>query len=241
MISFYYIDLFVLILLLEAIILVLCTLLFNHCTSIGIVSQDMIFVSIYCFKVLHSALVVDLSLSLLLLLQIHLVPIHHGGILFSPLFDLVGELRMLLGNSDLLLQPLLFVVQLAESIFKHLGLQLFLLHMELLLELARSLDTGCLIHVPSRVQVVQPDVSKAEVVASELLGGNLFRSLKIHNMSVIMSIKSIYLRCEGTQIVQDPVLTACNSCLLRRIQYIVNFRASLLRVTYHLASLAEFT
>ena len=110
MISFYYIDLFVLILLLEAIILVLCTLLFHHCTSIGIVSQDMIFVSIYCFKVLHSALVVDLSLSLLLLLQIHLVPIHHGGILISPLLNLVSELRMLLGNSDLLLQPLLLVV-----------------------------------------------------------------------------------------------------------------------------------
>ena len=136
----------------------------------------MIFVCINCFEVLHSALVVDLPLSLLLLLQIHLVPIHHGGILVSSLLNLVSELRMLLGNSDLLLQPLLLVVQLAESIFKHLGLQLFLLHMELLLELARSVDTGCLIHVPSRVQVVQPDVSKAEVVASELLGGNFFRS-----------------------------------------------------------------
>ena len=43
---------------------------------------------------------------------------------------------MLLSNLDLFLQPLLFIVQLSQSVFEHQSLNLLLFHVELLLELA---------------------------------------------------------------------------------------------------------
>ena len=76
-----------------------------------------------------SPLIVDLALIVLLLLQVHLVPLHHTIVLIAAMLHLVSELRMLLSDSDLFLQPLLLVVQLPETIFKHLCLDLLLFHM----------------------------------------------------------------------------------------------------------------
>ena len=75
-----------------------------------------------------SPLIVDLALVVLLLLQVHLVPLHHTIVLIASLLHLVSELRMLLSDSDLFLQPLLLVVQFPETIFKHLSLDLLLFH-----------------------------------------------------------------------------------------------------------------
>ena len=83
-----------------------------------------------------SPFIVDLALVVLLLLQVHLVPLHHRFVLIASLLHLVSELRMLLSNSDLFLQPLLLVVQLPETILKHLCLDLLLFHVQLLTELS---------------------------------------------------------------------------------------------------------
>lgn len=82
------------------------------------------------------ALVVQLALALFLVSEVLFVPLHHRIVLGASRIDLVGKLTVLLGDADLLLQPLLLVVQLAESVFHHLGLDLLLLEVELLLELA---------------------------------------------------------------------------------------------------------
>ena len=50
------------------------------------------------------------------------MPIHESLILISSLLDLVCELRVFLGNLDLPLQSLFLIVQLAEAVLKHLGL-----------------------------------------------------------------------------------------------------------------------
>ena len=75
-----------------------------------------------------SPLLIEHALLLLLVLHVHLVPVHHGGVLVAPLLHLVCKLRMLLRNLDLLLQPLLLVRQLAQPVFEHLRLDLLLLH-----------------------------------------------------------------------------------------------------------------
>ena len=80
------------------------------------------FVGVDALKPLHSALVVNLTLAFLFLLEFTLMHVEAGGVLLAPLLDLVCELRVLLGDSDLLLQSLLFVVKLTEAIFEHLSL-----------------------------------------------------------------------------------------------------------------------
>ena len=75
-----------------------------------------------------AALLVEHALLLLLILEVHLVPVHHRAVLVAPLLHMVGKLRMLLRNLDLLLQPLLLIGQLAQPVFEHLRLDLLLLH-----------------------------------------------------------------------------------------------------------------
>ena len=66
--------------------------------------------------------IVNLSLAVLLLLQIHLVPVHDGCIIITALLDLVGKLRMFVRDLDLLLKALLFIVKFTKAILKHLSL-----------------------------------------------------------------------------------------------------------------------
>lgn len=60
-----------------------------------------------------STRIVILTLHIFVLLNVHLVPVHHGIVLISPLFHLVGKLRVFLRDPDLFLQPLFFIVQLS--------------------------------------------------------------------------------------------------------------------------------
>ena len=71
---------------------------------------------------------------------------------------------MLLSNLNLLLQPLLLVVQLAKPVLKHLRLDLLLFHVQLLLEFARAIHARCVILI-RRLQIVNLDISKAEILA----------------------------------------------------------------------------
>ena len=54
---------------------------------------------------------------------------------------------MLLSYLDLLLQPLLLVVQFSKPVLEHLRLDLLLLHVQLLLELARAFHAGCVVFI----------------------------------------------------------------------------------------------
>ena len=67
---------------------------------------------------------VELALSRFLVSQILLVPSHHSVVFISSIFDLVGELAMLVCDPDLLLQAYLLIVKFAEAIFQHLSLRL---------------------------------------------------------------------------------------------------------------------
>ena len=67
---------------------------------------------------------VELSLSSFLVSQVLLVPGHHSVVFISSIFDLVGELAMLVCDPDLLLQANLLIVKFAEAIFQHLSLRL---------------------------------------------------------------------------------------------------------------------
>ena len=71
---------------------------------------------------------------------------------------------MLLSNLYLLLQPLLLVVQLAEPVLKHLRLNLLLLHVQLLLELAGAFHASCVVFI-LRLEIVNLDVAEAEILA----------------------------------------------------------------------------
>ena len=64
-----------------------------------------------------ATLVVHRSLLILLLLQVILVPLHHRVVFSTPLVSVVSEIGMLLGNLDLFLQPLFFIVQFSQSVF----------------------------------------------------------------------------------------------------------------------------
>ena len=82
---------------------------------------------------------------------------------------------MLLGNPNLFLQPLLLVVELSETILKHLRFDLLLFHVKLLTELARTVQTrDSPVRILSLVQVVKLDITEAKVMADELLLSNLF-------------------------------------------------------------------
>ena len=54
---------------------------------------------------------------------------------------------MFLSYLDLLLQPLLLVVQFSKPVLEHLRLDLLLLHVQLLLELARAFHAGCVVFI----------------------------------------------------------------------------------------------
>lgn len=140
-----------------------------------IVRQDAILIVSDSRAVGFSALTVEHALLFFLLLHVHFVPVHHGVVIVAPLLHLVSELGVLLRNLDLLLQSLFFVVQLAEAIFEHLRLDLFLLHVQLLLELARAFHASRAVVGRVGPQVVQLDVAEAEVLADELLAGDFLR------------------------------------------------------------------
>ena len=72
--------------------------------------------------------VVVLTLHVLVLLHVHLVPVHHGVVLIASLLHMVCKLRVLLCNPDLFLQPLFFIVKFSQAILKHLRLNLLLFH-----------------------------------------------------------------------------------------------------------------
>lgn len=54
-------------------------------------------------QVLHPSLVVELPLPFLLLCKLSLVLVHEGVLFISALLDLVGKIRVLGGDPDLLL------------------------------------------------------------------------------------------------------------------------------------------
>ena len=60
---------------------------------------------------------VELALPSFLVSQVLLVPSHHSVVFISSIFDLVGELAMLVCDPDLLLQANLLIVKFAEAIF----------------------------------------------------------------------------------------------------------------------------
>ena len=79
----------------------------------------MVLVSIDSATILVSPGIVELALSLFLVLEILLVPSHESLVLITSLFDLIGKLGVFLRDSDLLLQALLLIVQLAQSVLEH--------------------------------------------------------------------------------------------------------------------------
>ena len=91
---------------------------------------------------------------------------------------------MLLCYLDLLLQPLLFVVQFTKPVLEHLRLDLLLLHVQLLLELAGAIEPCSFVRTLWRLKVVKFDIAKAEVLAHQLLSCHFLRpsiKLIIHN------------------------------------------------------------
>ena len=118
------------------------------------------------------------------------MPVHHCIVFIASSVDLVGEFRVLLGNPNLFLQPLLLVVELSETILKHLRLDLLLLHVKLLAELARAVKArDSPIRILCLVQVVELDISEAKVMADELLLSNLFGPV-IERLSVMIQTDS---------------------------------------------------
>ena len=91
-------------------------------TRCGILHEDLVLVAVDVGLVHGSLLVVIHSLLILLLLHVHLVSILSGRVFLSSLFDLVSEFRVFVGNPDLSLESSLFVLQLPQSVFHHLGL-----------------------------------------------------------------------------------------------------------------------
>ena len=118
------------------------------------------------------------------------MPVHHCIVFIASSVDLVGEFRVLLGNPNLFLQPLLLVVELSETILKHLRLDLLLLHVKLLAELARAVKArDSPVRILCLVQVVELDISEAKVMADELLLSNLFGPV-IERLSVMIQTDS---------------------------------------------------
>lgn len=72
--------------------------------------------------VLLTPLLVYPALLLLSIFDEFLVSFLIEPVLISAILDHVGKLRVLVGNSYLLLQPKLLIVQLADPVFHHLGL-----------------------------------------------------------------------------------------------------------------------
>lgn len=81
-----------------------------------------ILVGSYTLNVRISPGIVHLALSIFILLHVHFVPVHHRIVLITAISNLVSELTVFVSDPDLFLQPLFFVVQLAETVFEHLCL-----------------------------------------------------------------------------------------------------------------------
>ena len=105
--------LLVLIVCLEACVGYSVRLLLEFLTDVRVVRENQVLVVIDAFSVCISSLIVELPLHVFLVLQISLVPVHEGIVIISAVFDLVSKLRVLLSDSNLFLQALLFVVELA--------------------------------------------------------------------------------------------------------------------------------
>lgn len=56
--------------------------------------------------------------------------------MIATVSDLIGEIGMLVGNTNLLLEALLFVMKFSEAVFEHLRFHLPLLEVQLLVEFA---------------------------------------------------------------------------------------------------------
>ena len=149
---------------LEACIRELIRLLLQFLACARVVCEHPVCVAADAGPVSFTPLLVQHALLLLLVLEIHLVPAHHSVVLFSPRLHLISKLRMLLGNLYLFLQPLLFVVQLSKPVLQHLRLNLLLLHMQLLLELAGAFHARCVVFI-LRLEIVNLDVAEAEILA----------------------------------------------------------------------------
>ena len=74
---------------------------------------DMVLMGLNTLPIPVASFIVELTLLLLLGEQILLVPVHHGLIFLATLLNLVSEFRVFLSDTNLLLQSLLLVVQLA--------------------------------------------------------------------------------------------------------------------------------
>ena len=79
-------------------------------SDLGILDENLVLVVINAFSVCSLPFIVQLSLHVFLVLHIILMPVHKSVVLVSSALDLVSEFRVLLGNSNLLLQALFFVV-----------------------------------------------------------------------------------------------------------------------------------
>ena len=71
--------------------------------SLPIALENGILVGIYPLDISVSPCIVQLALGFFLLGQVLLVPVHQGLVVLASLPDLVGKLRVLVGNSNLLL------------------------------------------------------------------------------------------------------------------------------------------
>ena len=174
----------VVILLSEALVGNLTRLNLQLLTNARVVCQHFVLVVANTGYVGSTPLLINHPLLFFLPLEVHLVPIHHCGVLIASLLDLVREVGMLLGNLDLFLQPLFFIVQLSQSVLEHLRLDLLLLHVQLLLELAGAIEPCSFIRTLWRLKVVKFDIAKAEVLAHQLFSCHFLRpsiKLIIHN------------------------------------------------------------
>ena len=104
-------------------------------SNVGVIGEDTILMTPDALDIVVSSLIVELALVVFLILQVHLMPGHHRIVIIASPLYLISELRVLLGNPNLLLQPLLFVMELSETIFQHLSLYLLLFHVKFLAEL----------------------------------------------------------------------------------------------------------
>ena len=109
-----------------------------------------------------------------ILYELPTVPFLDSSILILPFSDLINEYRVSLGNLDLLFETLLFILEPAEVIFDHLSLNLFLLQIESLLELAGASQPCHFVYRRrGMLQAIGQDIAEAVLVASKLLGCDL--------------------------------------------------------------------
>ena len=87
----------------EARVCDILTLTFKSLSDGRILGKHMVLMVSDPLNVCISSLVVHLACAIFVLLQVHLVPVHHRTIFITSTLDLVGEFRMLLCDPDLFL------------------------------------------------------------------------------------------------------------------------------------------